>query len=88
MPREAVVKISVCCDCVDHDCHLGDTPTKDERTDAQVVLDTSTEQDEAAYVERNGDVADPVGIYLRPQTMETQKGDMAYHSRLSASNTP
>ena len=53
-----------------------------------MVLETSTEQDEAAYVERDGDVAGPVGIYLRPQTMETQKGDIAYHSRLSASNTP
>ena len=47
-------------DGVDHHGDLGDTPTHDDRTDAQVVLERRTESDKSADVERHRDVACPM----------------------------
>lgn len=46
-------------DGVDHDGDFSDTPSHDESADAQMLLERSSESNEAADVQRNGDVASP-----------------------------
>ena len=57
--RERVVAVRVHRDRVDHHRELGDAPAHHERADAEVLLDRRAERDEAADVQRDGDVARP-----------------------------
>ena len=46
-------------DSVNHDSDSRNTPTHDERADAQVLLESGSEGDEADDVEHGPDVASP-----------------------------
>lgn len=46
-------------DGVDHDGDFSDAPSHDESADAQVFLERSSESNEAANVQRDGDVTSP-----------------------------
>ena len=47
-------------DSVDHDGDLSETPAHDEGTDGELLLERCAEDEEAAKVERHGDVACPI----------------------------
>ena len=47
-------------DCVDHDRHFGNAPTQNDTSDAEMILERASQEDEAANVQRYSDIARPV----------------------------